>query len=699
MMTIYAVFPKKGKFPRTVVESCMTVEFAEKELSTEQQLTNASKIFYGDLDVIPTNLLEWAEQSGLSRGKDELRKVLAQQAALEALLIAVLESLPVADKVHFELDGASTQLFTDLKSYTEVQASFAGNAAAIVAELRRALPRDVLGTLYEKLTPQAARRMLGQHWTPSPIVELMTAWAARAGTRILEPAVGSGRFVQAFERHCNDSDCYDSAASPYLRAYEVSPLVLLLAQVNAALAKPAGAELDFRLEDFLKSEAKADFDAVICNPPYTRHHLISDEMKAFLTKRELEKFNVKMSGFTSLFVYFFVHAISHVRSGGRLAFITPSELYEASYSTSLKRILKAHAVPDAIITFDKATQVFENVDTAGCITLATRDGGVKATALVQVQEWPGTKVILEAIEAGIDQQTEWGRVMFVEVETLTPASKWSNVDQMSAQASALPPLSSVAKIMRGIATGANSYFCLSDKEVETYGIPRKFLSPVATKTRTIKNYKFNPEDFETLRREGREVWLFSHAGSLDEAPKEVSSYIERGRQLEVHERSLLKKKKHWYAAERRDPPPILFTYLSRGRTRFIYNAAGVQALNVFLLIYPKPEIANDPSRIKALVAILNSSAVTRSLHAAGRSYGGDTVKLEPREMDKVPILDPMLLGIEELDRLTYLFDRLCEEPKSLDRKADLDREVQRSILKYEGAVPIAGRNEQGSLFV
>ena len=595
---------------------------------------------------------EWAEQSGLNRGKDDLKKVLAQQAALEALLVVVLESLPIADKVHLGLDGIPTQLFTNLKSYAEVRAGFAKNAVAIVAELRSALPRDVLGIIYEKVTPQAARRLLGQHWTPSPIVEFMTAWASQAGPRVLEPAVGSGRFVQAFEQHCSDAV---SALVPYLRAYEVSPLVLLIAQVNAALSKPAGVKLDFRLEDFLKTEAKADFDAVICNPPYTRHHLIEGEMKAFLTGRGLEKFNIKLSGFTSLFVYFFVHALSHVRSGGRLAFITPSELYEASYSTPFKQILKAHAVPDAIITFSKATQVFKNVDTAGCITLATRDGNARATALVQIHQWPGTKVILEAIGSGVDQKAAWGEVLFVEAKTLTSESKWSNIDKMSARVGALPPLSSVAKIMRGVATGANSYFCLSDEEVRTYKIPREFLSPVATKTRTIQNYKFDSKDFEILRRAGRAVWLFSHTGPLAEAPEEVGSYIERGKQLRVDERSLLKKKKYWYAAERRDPPPILFTYLSRGRTRFIYNAAGVQALNVFLLIYPKPEIANDPNRVKALVAILNSAAVTGSLHLTGRSYGGDTVKLEPREMDKVPILDPMLLGIEELDRLTYLF--------------------------------------------
>lgn len=114
-------------------------------------------------------------------------------------------------------------------------------------------------------------------------------------------------------------------------------------------------------------------------------------------------------------------------------------------------------------------------------------------------------------------------------------------------------------------------------------------------------------------------------------------------------------------AEKRTPPPILFTYLSRGGTRFIYNAAGAQALNVFLLIYPKKAIADDVTTLKAFIAILNSRPIREGLHVVGRSYGGDTVKLEPRELDRLRVVDPTGLPAATVSKLAEMLDRLDDD--------------------------------------
>lgn len=232
-------------------------------------------------------------------------------------------------------------------------------------------------------------------------------------------------------------------------------------------------------------------------------------------------------------------------------------------------------------------------------------------------------------------------------------------------ASSLPTLSSIAKVVRGVATGANSYFCLSREETQKHAIPQRYLTPVITQTRLVQNYKLDPLDIERFENEGRKVWLFNCQEPRKDTPLTVQAYIEKGEQLGLHKRSLLKAKKgKWYMAERRNPPPILFTYLGRANTRFVYNAAGVQALNAFLLIYPDELIARDPHKVKALTAILNSSPIKQRLHLVGRSYGGDTVKLEPREMDKLPVLDPRHLDADELKLVNRLFDEFCRKPNS-----------------------------------
>jgi adenine-specific DNA-methyltransferase len=635
-------------------------------LPLERELNLASELLYNELEHPSPQLLEWAAQSGLNHGKTELRRVFAQQAALELALTMLLEALP-----HQAFNQSIVLPFTSILEKTAARDIF-NDVPALIKALQTALPRDVLGELYERFTPQAERRTLGQYWTPAPLVEFMTRWASAAGTRILEPALGSGRFVQALEQQLPKS---------YIRGYEISPLVLLLAQVNATLQGICETELDFRLENFLTAPVDgAVFDAVVCNPPYTRHHHISEEFKDRLCDQVQAEFGVRPNGFTSLFVFFFLKALMHVRPGGKLAFITPSELYEASYAKVFKMILKSQAIPEAIISFDQSTQVFTGVDTAGCITLACRSQTPVQISLIELKAFPGTDVLLEIIESKQSGVFDWGRVELVEPSALSPEAKWSNIRQMTTAQSTLPQFHTSAKIMRGVATGANDFFCLSDDEIKQFAIPPEYLQPVITKTRTAQRLRFTLEDFQVLRSQGHKVWLFSCFEPRDRLPASVLEYIERGEDLGLHERSLLKLKNgRWYMAERREPPPILFTYLSRGKTRFIHNVMGAQALNVFLLAYPNPRIARDPARVKALIAMLNSSTVMEQLQLVGRSYGGDTVKLEPRELDTLPMIDPLSLSDAQVLEINLLFDDLCVIEDSNAPQKALDAVVRRLV--------------------
>jgi adenine-specific DNA-methyltransferase len=660
-------------------------------LTLEAAIKQAEALLYDEIDVNDPALIAWAVQSGLTQVKSDLRRALARQAAFELALMSLLRAfLPDADSNAILQHIIEKLPFTKVIAHAQAQSIF-GQTASFIEALRDELPRDVLGDLYEHLIPQAERRILGQYWTPQPIVEFMARWAFEAGPRLLEPSLGSGRFIQALQL---------LATKPglLLRGYEVSPLVLLIALVNGHLCHSSTAELDLHLEDFLKSPDEDElFDAVVCNPPYTRHHHIEESMKQYLSGKVVSNFGIKMSGFTSLFVFFFTHALTKIRQGGRLAFITPCELYEASYSQQFKTILRQQAAPIAIISFDKTSQVFDGVDTAACITLAQRGVAPAHTALIEIKVWPGTDTLLEVIATAVEGVFPWGEVRRVATNQLTVDAKWSNLRQMTTVASSLPAFGSVAKIMRGVATGANDYFCLSDEEVSQHCIPKRYLQPVITKTRSAQGLSFSHNDFELLRQNGHKVWLFSCFEPLEQVPDEVREYIALGERLELHQRSLLKLKgKRWYMAERREPPPVLFTYLSRGATRFIHNVMGAQALNSFLLAYPQPHLMNNPEYTTALVGILNSKLVNMQLHLVGRSYGGDTVKLEPREMDRLPIIDPTSLEAAQIRRINDSFHALCRSDGASAEQNHLDDVVQEIFLLQPTSAH--GQGPQLSLF-
>lgn len=108
--------------------------------------------------------------------------------------------------------------------------------------------------------------------------------------------------------------------------------------------------------------------------------------------------------------------------------------------------------------------------------------------------------------------------------------------------------------------------------------------------------------------------------------------------------------------------------------------------NVFLCVYPELAIVQSETALKALLAVLNSAVSKETLRHVGRSYdGGDTIKLEPRELDRLPVLNPITLGEVECEHLALLFERLCAANSGDDEQAirrAIDEMVE-TISRYD----------------
>lgn len=131
--------------------------------------------------------------------------------------------------------------------------------------------------------------------------------------------------------------------------------------------------------------------------------------------------------------------------------------------------------------------------------------------------------------------------------------------------------------------------------------------------------------------------------------------------------------------ERRDVPSIFFTLLTRGNPRFILNRAGVRPINMFLLIYPDRRII-DGGAEELFWVLLNSRFSISNLHSISRTYGGNTLKVEPREMDNLPVIDPLKIPEEmrrEIESLIAAYKLHRDARGLLDR---VDVLVERFLL-------------------
>jgi hypothetical protein len=121
-------------------------------------------------------------------------------------------------------------------------------------------------------------------------------------------------------------------------------------------------------------------------------------------------------------------------------------------------------------------------------------------------------------------------------------------------------------------------------------------------------------------------------------------YLEQGKRQQIHETYLTSRRTPWYSQEHRPPPPFLCTYMGRtanGRKpfRFLWNQSQAIAHNVYLLLYPKGELAamlrRTPELADKVFGALESLN-TENITGNGRVYGGGLFKMEPKELASIP---------------------------------------------------------------
>ena len=123
------------------------------------------------------------------------------------------------------------------------------------------------------MSPESARKRLGQHYTPPALADFLAEQTLahmdtrRETLRVLDPACGDGALLLAFARVAERRGI---TASLTLIGFDLDPDAIHSARHQAA---GAGVTLDLRAADFLAAAAEMNtgrVDAIVTNPPYVR---------------------------------------------------------------------------------------------------------------------------------------------------------------------------------------------------------------------------------------------------------------------------------------------------------------------------------------------------------------------------------------------------------------------------------------------
>lgn len=446
------------------------------------------------------------------------------------------------------------------------------------------------GVLFE------TRRALGAFYTPADLAALVAEWAIdRADLKILEPSVGNGALLDAILNRLS------VLGSGSVEGFEID--VATIAQLSRFLRD---SRVEVQRADFFDVPGKAEFDLVIANPPFTRNHELSPELRRQLKSRSEARTVAR--GAAGLWVYFVLGSLSHLRVGGRLAFV----------------------VPGAVEFVDYAKPVLQH--------LCERFTSVELIAIDSAVSWEGEAQERASVllASGFLQ----GRAAKVRIRrTTTDGSIACARESQTALATADHIiLGSLARLEIGSVTGANDIFLLSAKDAAKAGLTDDMLTLTAARARHVSGVSVTAEDLRSLAASGDRTLLLT-PGDLGTRGGAARRYLATISKTRRQNTVWLMKRTPWWKIQLGRPFDGVLTYMNHHGPRLALLERGLAATNT---LHKVRFTSRDPSQHRT--ACLSLLSTYSQLHAEtlGRVYGGGVLKFELKDARRLPLLMPKI---------------------------------------------------------
>ena len=499
------------------------------------------------------------------------------------------------------------------------------------------------------------RKQFAQFFTPIPIAEKMAMWILNnklGSLNILEPAFGLGVFSRVLLQENPNVN---------ITGYDIDEIII--SRANDYFSKFDN--VNILKKDYMLNDWDKKYDGIICNPPYFKFH--DYDNKTILS--EVEK-NIKcqLNGFTNLYTLFLLKSLHQLSKNGRCAYIIPAEFLNSDYGVYVKKeILKTNILRHVIvINFEE--NVFDDAQTTASIILCSNDNkrsDVGFTCVDSVQNLG----IVDDIVHSYNSNTKYSKTNYIPCTKLDPEVKWKQYYQIQNQLSFknLVPFARYAKVVRGIATGANNYFVFNQSKANKYNIREEFLLPCISKSVDVKTSVFTVEDYQKLKEKDKGIFILNAVVGLNN--ENVVDFIKKGEEEDIDKKYLTSRRNPWFALENRPPSPIWVSVFNRtSGLRFVKNEAGVLNLTTFHCVY----LEESSISVDLFFAYLLTQVARDIFIDNSREYGNGLTKFEPNDLNNSKVVDFELLDAKEKD---YVLDNYYKYKKHIKGGQPTDNDL------------------------
>lgn len=486
---------------------------------------------------------------------------------------------------------------------------------------------DVLGEIYTSIVCPDSRRKMGTFFTPDALTQFALAKCDENGMApraVVDPGAGVGAFtLAAAEQWHTPVVAVDLnavtlgllAARCHYEGYETT------ADFDTG-SRNGRRSVQLLRTDFLtwvttEFESLPSPSLIIGNPPYTRHQGLDPKTKRIA--RDAAGHLVS-SGLAGMAAYFLAASLRSIRPGDALCLLLPGSWMQACYGRELREHLWGLDRPVDLAVFPNDLLVFPGTNVDAVMLFVGPRSKRKEPLIVSNPSLHGATVHR-------DDPVEIVRTGSAPPSFPRDKGGWTPPKRIEES------LGDSFRVRRGIATGCNRFFLLTDEEVRSHQIPSRCLQPGITKVQAIEGDVLDECAMEALAKANEKRWIL-RLSHRDERGARIGAYLARGHQDGVADGFLASQREHWFVIDEDvKPAPLLVLPMTKRTFRVILNTAGALHTNTLYGLYPK----NAAVDVDRAAEWLRGSHGQQAMRTAARHYSSGLLKLEPKTLSTLPV--------------------------------------------------------------